>query len=155
MYKKYLNREDKLTVSILGSFATYLHSFAEQHKTNPKCKAAVKWARSAKTFTLKITDIYFCNLEPEQKRKIIDEVGRLQVVTKYKDEALRDYQKSQEIDSNMVLTNDDYYDLVEAVLEASCKGCSREPEGCKVKRIFVLHDVEPYNCEAEDCPFRY
>lgn len=155
MRKKYLNKADKLAVSIFGSFAAYLDSYAECYKDTPKAKTAVKYARMAKAFALKVTDEYFADLDMDQRKKVIADVAKLHVITKYTDEAVREYGTMQALDANTVLPNDDYYDLVEAVLEATCKGCSREPGECKVKRIFVVHDVEPYDCETEGCPYRH
>lgn len=176
MGKGYLNSEEKAIVMTLGAFIDYLERLDGKLAalTKPP-KAAIKYTRTALTFTKKILDHYCKNLDRTElvkllgdpkkldkfgKRIIKGELDRMEVVVKYKAEAVRDYEAMKQMESVTPIETKDLMDII-TFATISCELCEPGPgdaDRCPFRRLFIKYDAEPRNADADpaagECPYK-
>ena len=153
--KQYLNRAEKNQVLTISAFAGYLIEKSDEWEKAGKSKDAIRYLRTAKSFALKGVDYLFDGLNEDELSKIIKEVGKMDIAVKYKDEALRDYQKMLALDSVTPVETNELMDIAGQAVEI-CKVCEQVPSECRLRKLLIKYDVPVLN-ESPGvgcCPYR-
>ena len=79
----------------------------------------------------------------------------MDIAVKYKDEALRDYNRMMELDSVTPVETSDLMDICAQAIEF-CKVCGQAPSECRLRKLLIKYDVPVLNeCpELGGCPYR-
>lgn len=152
--KRYLNREEKTQALTLASFIAYTTETADEWAKVGKSKDAVKSLRMAKSFTTRALDIMFEGLDDVERVNIIKQVSKMEVVVKYRAEAIREYKQMMKLESVTPVETTDLLDICEKAVEM-CKNCSENPNDCKWRRLFIKYDIPMFtdSPEPEKCPY--
>ena len=155
MGKGYLNSAEKSIALTLAAFTAYLDDRIIEWTKISRPKDQVKYAKMAKSFTHKVLDFMFIGLDQDEVQKILKELGKMQVVTRYHSEAVKEYEAMKKIDSVTPVETQDLLDIVQLAL-ASCSVCEEPGDDCKHKKLFIKYDMEPYNLSPGPggCPYR-
>ncbi len=156
--KRYLNRTEKESVTILSAFIIYLEDFLEVAPRRDK--QLFKWIRMAKSFTGKALDCFVLPLDDDEKIKIISESTKLEITANYRKDALREHQKIMELNSTVPVKKEDFLDIVEqaiGVCQLWCKKAGYEADSCHLKKLLIKYDIEPLDLESPPgkCPYQY
>jgi hypothetical protein len=155
MAKHYLNREEKNQALTLAAFIGYLDEKAEEWAKAGRDKNAVKYLRMAKSFTGKALDFLFEGLDQSERSKLILELKKMDVVVKYKDEAIREYKRMMELDSVTPVKTDDLMEICSQALGV-CYSCTNtDPPSCKLRGLYVTYDIPVYDADPLPgrCPY--
>ena len=152
---QYLNRAEKNQVLTISAFVGYLIEKSNEWEKAGKNKDAIRYLRTAKSFALKGVDYLFDGLNQDELSKIINDVSKMDIAIKYKDEALRDYQKMLELDSVTPVETNDLMDICAQAIEF-CKVCGQVPSECRLRKLLIKYDVPVlnYGPELGGCPYR-
>lgn len=141
MGKQYLNREEKNQALTLAAFIGYLDEKAEEWAKRNLDKTAIKYLRMAKSFAGKTLDYLFEGLDPTERGKVVVELRKMDIVCKYKDQAVRDYKKMMELDSVTPVKTDDLMEICSQAL-GICGICKdTDPASCRLRKIFITYDI--------------
>ena len=153
--KSYLNREEKTLVLTLASFVAYLTAKSDEWAEHNRNKDSVKSMRMAKSFIFRVTDALLKDVDNAEKAKIFNQVAKMEVVVKYHDEAVREYKRMQELDSVTPIKTEDFFEICEQALGV-CQTCKDKPDGCRLRELFIEHDVPVFNESPGEgqCPYR-
>lgn len=155
MGKQYLNREEKNQALTMAAFIGYLDEKAEEWAKRKRDKLAIKYLRMAKSFAGKALDYLFEGLDPTERGKVVIELRKMDIVCKYKDEAIRDYKNMMELDSVTPVKTDDLLEICSQALGVcySCK--STEPNSCRLRELYIIYDIPVYddNPLPGRCPY--
>ncbi len=155
---RYLNRDEKETLLIVGVFMGYLNDMIDKMVIYKRPKLLLKWIRMARSFTTKIVDHYQNSLEPAVYLKMMKEMTSWKVQVCYTDQAKREHAQTLAIKDNIVIHKDELALICDRAL-AFCRLCNRHGqavEDCKLRRVLMNGWVDPANPEAElgDCQYR-
>jgi len=142
--KSYLNREEKTQALTLASFVTYLISKSDEWAKHKCDKEAIKSLRTAKAFIIRAAKIRFAGIDAGEQLKIMRQASQMQVVVKYTEEAVRDYKRMQELDSVTPIETEEFFEICGMALDG-CQKCTKSPEGCHLKELFIKYDVPVFN----------
>jgi len=154
--KTYLNRSEKNQVLTLTGFMDYVTNTANEWAKIGRNKDSVKFLRMAKSFIFRSLCMKCEKLDDLEQDNLKTESKKMNVVLKYKDDAVREYKQMLELDSVTPVQTSDLLDLCEKALEA-CKDCSEIASTCKVRTLFVKYDipVNPDSVGVEKCPYYF
>ena len=153
--KSYLNRSEKTQALTLASFVAYTTDKANEWQTIGRSKDAVKSLRMAKSFATRAMDTMFEGLDDMERIKIMAEVMKMEVVVKYRDEAIREYKRMQELDSVTPVETEELFDLCEIAMGRECGSCSEEPNSCRLRELLMKYDMPVANDSPEGGRCRY
>lgn len=154
--KSYLNKAEKGQALTLAAFVGYLDERAEEWSKLGRSKDSIKSLRMAKSFALRAVDSLFEGLDQDEKAKVLNELRKMDVVCKYKDEAVREYERMKKLDSVTPVESEEFMDICGQALGV-CQVCeSKEPENCKLRKLFVKYDVEVFEFSPGpgECPYK-
>lgn len=158
MGKQYLNLEEKNQALTLAAFIGYLDEKAEEWAKAGRAKDAVKYLRMAKSLTGKSLDSLFEGLAQDERNKLVPQLQKMDVAVKYKDEALREYNRMLALDSVTPVATDDLIDICGWALVACQDRCHQRAnhDTCKTRRLFIKYDIPVYNADPEPgrCPYK-
>ena len=160
MVKRYLNRDEKNQALVLATFIAFLEVRIEEWQKLSRSKALIKFAKMSKTYADKVLGQIMEPLDLVEKAKLIAEKGKLQIVTRYTREALREFEECKKIDGVVPVVTDDFIDIVEHAIVGACQRCTltgEEANNCRLKKHFINYDIEPYDLKAPvgKCPYQY
>ena len=156
MGKQYLNREEKNQALTLAAFIGYLDEKAEEWAKRGRDKLAIKYLRMAKSFAGKALDYLFDGLDPTERGRVVIELRKMDIVCKYKDEAIRDYKRMMELDNVTPVKTDDLLEICSQAL-AICYSCKKtDPKSCRLRELYVTYDIPVYDEDpvAGRCPYK-
>jgi hypothetical protein len=153
MPKAYLNKEEKTTVKVLSAFCGYLEGMIEQLGKSKNSKAAVKWAKTARSFTFKTLDEFMLPLDEDERRKVVELAEKMDVIIKYKHQVEQELKRIEKLDAYVHMEKEDFSNLVELAL-ASCSVCETDGKDCRFKKLLIKYDVDPLNFTDRGCPYR-
>lgn len=159
--KRYLNKEERTDVVVLGGFVSWLEEKIPQlSASHANIKEVRRKLKTAKTLAYQAMEAIMQPLDVQEAAKTVAESRKMKVVTKYRDEAMREFKDFQQADDVTALKTDDYLDIVELTIEGHCKTCrltGDQAESCNVRRIFIETDIEPPDQYAPvgKCPYQY
>jgi hypothetical protein len=152
MTKAYLNRLEKDQVLTLSSFIDYANATADEWSKSGKYKDCVKSLRMAKSFILRALSIKCEHLDDLECDNLMNQSAKMDVVLKYKNDAIREHKEMLKLDSVTPIQTHDLLDLCEKAM-VGCKDCSELQSDCKIKMLFIKYDVPvcdpnpgPYTC---------
>lgn len=153
MGKTYLNRDEKKTVLVVASFTDYLQQLA----SNTTNTARRKCLRTARTWALKAMDTYFEGVDQVQVQAVLKNADQMEVVARYKDQAIREYKAMLELDSTTPMVTEDLLDLAEVAVEL-CVTCHKEASGvslCALRTMLLKYNIPMANHEpGQGCPYK-
>ena len=160
MSKRYLNRDEKNQTLTLAAFIGFMEERADEAAKLGRSKDLVKFLRTSKTYADKALALFMLPLDNDEKDKLIAEIPKMSVVTKYKREALREFEEAKKIDNVTPVNTDDFIDIVEHAIVGACQKCTltgEEADNCRLKKHFINYDIEPYDLKASagKCPYQY
>jgi tetratricopeptide (TPR) repeat protein len=156
MGKQYLNREEKNQALTLAAFIRYLDEKAAEWAKAGRAKDAVKYLRMAKSFVGKSLDSLFEGLAQEERNRLVPELRKIYVAVKYKDAALREYNRMLALDSVIPIKTDDLLEICSQAL-AICYSCKKaDPAACKLRKLYITYDIPVYDEDppAGRCPYK-
>jgi len=156
MGKQYLNREEKNQALTLAAFIGYLDEKAEEWAKRSRDKLAIKYLRMAKSFAGKALDYLFDGLDPTERGRVVVELRKMDIVCKYKDEAIRDYKRTLELDSVTPVKTDDLMEICSQAL-GICSICKdTDPDSCRLQKLFITYDIPVYDEDPLPgrCPYK-
>ena len=156
--KKYLNREERITVLYLTNLLDRTEMMIQDWDSRGNLtKNEKKWLKTSLSFGLKVLESILARLdinvvvnlkkEKEQSGIHLDMVHSLEVIKK---------RKSAELDG-CYEDNKEYYKLVELILEHNCKGCTTPCGECEFFKDFTEQCV-PYldgDETKQNCKYSY
>jgi len=160
MSKRYLNRDEKNQTLTLAAFIAFMSERAEESAKLGRSKDLVKFLRTSKTYADKALALIMLPLDADEKDKLIAEIPKMSVVTKYKREALREFEEAKKIDSVTPVSTEDFLDIVDHALSGLCVKCKltgEDADTCRLKKLFINYDIEPFDLNAPEgkCPYQY
>jgi len=159
MGKRYLNRDEKNQTLTLAAFIGFMSERAEESAKLGRSKDLVKFLRTSKTYADKALALIMLPLDNDEKDKLLEEIPKMSVVTKYKREAIREFEEAKKIDSVTPVSTDDFLDIVDhaLVICRMCKLTSEDADTCRLKKMFIQYDIEPLDLNAPfgKCPYQY
>jgi hypothetical protein len=152
---RYLNSQEKSKALTLAAFTAFLDDTIELWQQIGRPTDQIKYAKTAKTFTGKVMEIMFKDLDKDEVNKVVAETKKMEVVTKYKTEAVRVHKEIQKLESVTPVETDELLGIIELAL-ASCSVCEEPGGDCKYKKLFIKQDIQPLNLDppAGGCPYR-
>lgn len=157
--KRYLNKAEKQAALSIASFQTYMDGKVEEwakHNTPPDL---LKNAKMARTYLRKALEGLVAPLDTDEAVKLLREIDKMQCVVKYKDEAVREYNRMLELDSVTPVETEDLLDIVEQAVNVcvACDKAGEKADMCRLRGQFLKYDIEPLDREAPlgRCPYRY
>ena len=158
MPKRYLNKQEKNDCLVIGAFASWMQDKANRMAEHSQSKQVIRNLRTASTYGQKALDEIIFELDDLEKVKVLEEAGKMQVSTRYKDQALREFKETMELDDVVPVKKSDFYDFMECTFEKVCKCCStpENHQDCYWRKMFIQYDVEPFNLNIEPgmCPYK-
>lgn len=154
--KSYLNKAEKSQALTIAAFIGYFDERAEEWAKLGRSKDAVKSLRMAKSFATRALDHLFEGLNQDEKNKIVGELKKMDIVCKYKDEAIRDYNRMLALDSVTPVQTEDLMEICGQAIEI-CQGCVyKHPDKCDLRTLFIKYDVPVFNEKpgARECPYK-
>ena len=160
MIKRYLNRDEKNQTLTLAAFIGFMSERAEESAKLGRSKDLVKFLRTSKTYADKALALIMLPLDNDEKFKLLSEIPKMSVVTKYKRGAVRGFEEAKKIDSVTPVNTDDFIDIVEHAIVGACQKCTltgEDADNCRLKKHFINYDIEPYDLKtpAGKCPYQY
>lgn len=154
----YLNRQQKEQVLLIAAMQTYIQDLAEtwEKLKQKQLKPRIKWAKSASTFAQKVLEEILGGVDKYQARRIIQDINKYDIVVKYKDEAVREYKKMQQLDSVTPVVTDDLYEIVDNALYYcihKCQKSGKEISNCTKRKILLKYDIPVLDPKGE-CPYK-
>ena len=158
--KRYLNKEEKNTVLVLGSFVSYFAEKIEEFDKLGINKDILKCFRLARTWGDKALQKYMEKIDPIEQNNVLLEVKKMTVSSTYKSSAIREYKEMLALDSVIPVPKDDFYDLVGEVSSCVCRNCraeGAEVDTCPLRSLFLRNNVDAVNAEVSEgkCPYQY
>lgn len=152
---KYLNAQEKSIALTLAAFTAFLDDRIEEWTKIGRPKDQLKYTKMAKSFAHKVLDFMFSELDQDEVGKILRELKKMQVVTKYTTEAVREYEAMKKLDSVTPIETQDLLDIVQLAL-ASCDVCEEPGDDCHFKKLLIKQDIQPINADPKPggCPYR-
>jgi hypothetical protein len=152
--KAYFNRLEKDQVLTLSSFIDYANTTADEWSKSGKYKDCVKSLRMAKSFILRALSIKCEHLDDLEADNLINQSAKMDVVLKYKNDAIREHKEMLKLDSVTPIQTSDLLDLCEKAAYA-CIGCSTTPDTCVTRRLFIKYEVPVCDDSAGigKCPY--
>lgn len=160
MSKRYFSRDELNFYSCLSAFSRFLGArvdgLSDKHKNIKQVRQKL---RAARTLVTAAADLLLEPLDKTDADHARAEGGKMLVVTRYRDEALRELKATRKLDEFTTLPTEAYLDLVSHAIEGPCKACTLAGdfvERCDVRRIFLQTDIEPFDREAPfgTCPYK-
>jgi hypothetical protein len=154
MGKTYLNRAEKDTALALAAFVAMMDDKIDYWaKSGTWPLTIIAEAEAAKAHIEAALDIMFNDLDQAERAKIIKGIAAMEVVVKYKEDAIREYNRIKALEEVTPVDTEDLYTIAEAALE-TCNGCDRDGQECNLRRILVKYDVPVFDENAQGCPYK-
>lgn len=158
MVRRYLNKQERQDMVVLAGFLAFLENRIETWAKLGRSKEKVKYSRMAFSFGNKVLKLVLNTLDPQEQDKVIADTKNYSVAAYAKTEAVREYERLKQLEENMVIPQEDWYDLADHAL-VTCRKCTlvgEAVEKCNMRRIFIKHDVPPFDQYAPvgTCPFK-
>ena len=149
MSKSYLNRDEKKTVLVVAAFTDYLKKLADATPNMVRRKNL----RMSRTWALKAMDTFFTNVDQVQVQAVLKNADQMEVVARYKDQAIREYKAMLELDSTTPVETEDLMEICGQAVEI-CKVCEPVP-GCPLRVLLLKYDVPVANENpGQGCPYK-
>jgi hypothetical protein len=128
MGNRYLNKIEKAQVLALASFISFMDDRAIDWEAIGRPKDQVKYTKMAKAFAQKVLDFLCGDLEAEELYKLLGrrdskgrkvvqgELDKMECVTRYKSEAVKEFEEMKRLDSVTPVETDDLLDIVTLAL---------------------------------------
>lgn len=158
--QRYLNREQKLDAIMIAAFMTWIETKTEQwDKVKSFDRKVLGHARRSRGFIKLVLDYHMKGLDPIEVAKVMRDSQRVEVVTRYHDQAVREYKAMEKLDSMIHIDRDNFLDIVSHAMNI-CVVCERSgdvAEKCPMKKLWIENDIEPFDlCAPEGkCPYQY
>lgn len=159
--KRYLNKDEKHMMLVFGSFTSYLRDkIKELEPVKSKPQDLMKNLKMAATYGEKAISCVMGRLDREEGAKLLKEIPKMQVASRYNGEAIKEYKDLLQMDRIIPMEKDDFDDIVCELVEHHCRKCAHtgEPaESCHFKKLMIKYDIQPPNLSAEfgTCPYKY
>lgn len=168
---KYLNRYETTQYIVLGAFASFIEERVKDFEKKEEYAEIVTLAKTTRTYVKKLLGQITQSLDIDVKKKILGtydgqgrliklgEIDKMKVVTRYSDEAAREYVEMQKSDAVVPVKTEDFLALVELAV-ASCSVCESTGDdvtNCQYKRLFTQYDIDILEEHPGEngCPYRY
>lgn len=177
---KYLSATEKTVVLTVAAFTSYLDDHIELWQQLKRPTDQIKYAKMAKSFGLKVLDFLMKDINADQVAKLVGgdvpvysrasggalvkrtihvegELNKMQVIVKYKDAAVREYDRMEKLDSLVHMEVGDldkiiYFGMASCNL---CELCGDDVKACDMRELFIKYGAIPINKEpGEGCPYR-
>jgi hypothetical protein len=158
--QRYLNRAQKLDVIMIAAFMTWLETKTDEWEDIPSISMEQKkYTKMAKAFTNKVLDEIMTGLDPLEVIKVMIDSQKVEVVTRYHDQAIREYREMDKLDSMIHIDRENFLDIVSHAMNL-CVVCERSGEiadKCPLKKLWIENDIEPFDLNAPvgKCPYQY
>ena len=157
--KTYLNREEKQTYFILNGYVKYMHNLINGLIRRKASTEIIKNVKLSRTYTNKSLNELIKNIDKDQMNNLIKESSKTQVVAKYSNEAIEEFERMKKMDSITPMETDDLLDLFGHCIKVCqfCKIDVKTSEQCIAKKIMLKYGCEIFNYDATDkqCPYQY
>lgn len=138
--KRYLNRQEKNELTTLLNMQVFLEKQVALYKS---INRPTKWLSSARSFLNKVIMERLAELDVLERRKAMEDFGKLMLVLRTKKEVIDEIKALKEADMTVPLLNDDFLLLCSYAL-GNCEKCSTpDYVDCKLRAIFIEYDIEP------------
>lgn len=161
MGKKYLNNRDKNIVLTIASLVAFMDDRAEEWEKLGVNKDQVSDARRARSFAQRVLNYIFEDLDQDEVKKVISDIGKREVVVRYKTQAQLEYQKMQELESVTPVETEDLLTIVDYALDCCFSKCKITDQDkikkCPRRKVFIKYDIEPLHLDPPEgkCPYQY
>lgn len=159
--KRYLNREEKHLVLVLGAFVSFCREQADKLKGVWGTPQGVTTnLKTAATHGDKAMRAYLQTLDRVELAKVVAENKKMQVAARYTSEAVAEYEAIAKLDTTVNVHRDDFDTFMEWLIDAHCKTCrlkGDQAELCSIRVLMIKYDVPVFDCEAPvgKCPYQY
>jgi vacuolar-type H+-ATPase catalytic subunit A/Vma1 len=152
---KYLNSKEKARTLTLAAFKTLLDEIVADWEGAKRPTSQVKLVKTTRTYVQKTLAEMLKGLDDDEIAKLLAELNKMQVITKYTKEAVKESEAMKKLDSVTAVKTSDLLELIKLGL-ASCSVCEEKGSECHYKKILIGLDIEPINLNPEDngCPYR-
>lgn len=155
--KRYLNRNDRDTFYIFFAFSEYISAIANS-KSYFATGENQDLAKQIAETTAKFMENVIKDVDEKTVAQILKESKKMEVVAKYKAQAVREAKDTAGSMDSMVIKVDDFYEACEFAF-MHCKGCrkkNKRVEECGLRRVCMEYLVPPAAEEPEEgrCQYR-
>lgn len=157
--KRYLNADEKTELFTLGAFHTFFEDRIPRWEKYNVNKEFMKVVRLLRTYSIKAASIMLKNIDPIEVNKVVKEIQKLELVSKYRNQAMREHDEVIKSNEMTHLKTDDFMDVVTHAMNfcVNCGKLGQESTDCSLRRIWIENDIPVYDCEAPEgkCPYQY
>jgi hypothetical protein len=148
--KRYLNRQEKDYAKVMGAFAYYFSDLVKIFEELKRTKNLIRNTKMARTYADKALEELLKDLDPLEIVRVAAENQKMKVSVQYKVDALKEFEAIKKADDVTPILTDDFLDLVDHALVVcrSCPYTGDQVEGCRLRKVMLKHDIEPFNLEA-------
>lgn len=163
----YLNRDELNVFMMLSSLSMLIagernlnlkksppiwDTWIEKGIMTPEQKKNLKTAHTF--FNKFINDVFNNNLDITSKDKIIAQLTKFDFRLTDDYTIKKIYKLMESASKEFHLNQDEFFDLVEAKMEFSCKGCTKDRNTCETRILFESRFIPPVN-EGSQCNCEY
>lgn len=155
--KQYLNKAERQLALSLSAFETRIEEKVGEMAQHNGDKELLKNMRYAKTYLHKALESMLQPLDPTELNVLLRDISKMEVVVKYKDQAIREYNAMLKLNSVTPVETEDLLDIVEQAVNI-CVRCDRtDADKCRLRELFLKYDIEPLDKDAPGgkCPYKY
>ncbi|SFU70682.1 DUF5651 domain-containing protein [Alicyclobacillus macrosporangiidus] len=140
---RYVSKAERQSILTLDALGAHLINrvLPQAHRYGPE--VARRW-RTAATHLAKGLRAWLDGLAPEDRERFLRESSTTRVIL-----TSEAYVPRPDSDAGM----DVLYTLAEHAIGTTCRGCTRDPEACDLRRALVAADVPYSTTEPERCPY--
>lgn len=157
--KRYLNKAERQMALSISAYETYLEEKISEMAQHNGDKALLKNMRMARTYLHKALAKMIQPLDAVELKVLLKDVNKMQVVVKYTDEAVREYERMKKMNDVTVIETEAFLDIVEQAVNVcvACENKGEDVEQCKWRKRFLEAEIEPLDCGAPKgkCPYKY
>jgi len=158
--KNYLNKHEKNQVLTIASFVSFFNDLADEWEKLDRDSKPIGNMRRARTRAQRVLDYLFEEIDGEQKKKMVEQLSKMELVARYKDQAAREYKKMQKLEDVTPVDTDDLFDIANTALNYCIKKCTntgKEVENCVNRKLFLKYDIPVLDDKAKagKCPYQF
>lgn len=153
--KSYLNRAEKVQALTIAAFSIYMENRSCEWERLKRDKETIKYLRMAKSFASRALNLFLRGIDEQEVSKLLESIKKMDVAVKYKDEAIRDYNRMLALDSVTPVNTDDFIEICSQAVE-QCQGCTKENQNkCRLKSLLIKYEIPVCNEEPNqgECPY--
>jgi molybdopterin synthase catalytic subunit len=157
--KRYLNKAERQMALSLSAYEAYLEEKISEMAQHNGDKGLLKNMRMAKTYLHKALECMVQPLDAVELQVLLRDVNKMQVVVKYTDEAIREYERMKKMNGVTVIETEAFLDIVEQAINVcvTCENTGEAVNQCKWRKRFIEAEIEPpdYGAVEGKCPYKY